>query len=279
MENIKEKNEISIDNKIFTKDDILNLIKLFVKQSNAILDKSKEIRHKNLIQEGLKESSIKERETDLSYSKLVFTSSYNSIHSCTVEDFLKEHDILDNKVIAEINFYFFEKVLDSQFLLRIKHTDSDSYSSSSYVSVEGQDKTWVKATTLLVQDFLSGCRSQSGFFKKFQTPILVINIFIIDFFLYNLTELFIRTNLSFPRMIDNMFSKHLISFVLVSSLIAATPAIFVKDWLKNIFPRIEIQTVKTIQQIRKEKRKKLFIIASEILIPTIIAYLLRRLLQ
>lgn len=46
MEKAKEKREFPIDNKIFTKENILLLIKLFVKLSNEILDKSKEIRHK-----------------------------------------------------------------------------------------------------------------------------------------------------------------------------------------------------------------------------------------
>jgi hypothetical protein len=279
MENIKEIKEISIDNKIFTKDDILDLILLFVKQSTAILEKSKEIRSKELIQEGRKESTVKERETDLSNSKLVFTASDNSIHSCTPEEILKEDGILENIAVVEMNFYFFEHVFDSQFVFRIKYTDSDSYSSSSYFSVEGQDKNWVNETTRLVQEFLSGCRSQSRFFNKFQTPVLVTTIFLIDFFLYNLIKLFIRTNLSFPRMIDNMFTRHMISFIIVSSLIAATPSVFIKEWLKKIFPRIEIQTGKTIQQVKNEKRKKILMIAAEILILSVVAYLLRRLLQ
>jgi len=279
MENIKEIKEISIDNKIFTKDDILNLIMLFVKQSNAIIDKSKELRSNELILEGRKESTVKQRETDLSNSKLVFISSDSSIYSCTPEEILKENDILEKLAVVEMNFYFFEHVFDSQFVFRIKYSGSDSISSSSYFFVEGQDKNWVNETTRLVQDFLSGCRSQSRFFSKFQTPVLVITIFLIDFFLYNLIKLFIRTNLSFPRMIDNMFTRHMISFIIVSSLISATPSVFIKEWLIKIFPRIEIQTGKPIQQIKKEKRKKLLIIVAEILILSIVAFLLRRLLQ
>ena len=89
MEKIKEKREFSIDYKIFTKDDILSLIELFGKLSNEILDKSKEIRHKYFVQEGWKESSVKDRDVDTSYSKLVFTSSDNSICSFTLEDILK----------------------------------------------------------------------------------------------------------------------------------------------------------------------------------------------
>ena len=58
-------------------------------------------------------------------------------------------------------------------------------------------------------------------------------------------------------MIDNKFSKHLISFVIVSFLIAAAPAIFIKEWLKKLFPRIEIQTGKNFHQIKKEKTQKI----------------------
>jgi hypothetical protein len=275
MENIKEKREFSIDNKIFTKGDILLLIKLFGKLSTEILDKSKQIKYKDLIQKGWKESDIKEIDIDTSYSNLIFTSYDNSTFSRPLEDILKDNDILDNKKIVEINLNFSERVLNSQFLIRIKHTESDSYSSSSYVSVEGQDKTWVNATARLVEDFLSNCKSQSEFVSKFQIPIMGITIFMLVFFMFNLTELFIKTNLSFPRMIDNMFNKHLISFIIVSFLIVTAPAFLIKERFKKLFPRIEIQTGKSFSQIRKEKRKKLLIIVSIILIPTVISYLLR----
>jgi hypothetical protein len=275
MEKIKEKREFSIDYKIFAKDDILLLIKLFGKLSNEILDKSKEIRYKYLIQEGWKESSVKDKDADTSYSKLVFTSYDNSIFTATLDDILKGDYILDNKKIVEINFHFFEQVLDSQFLIRIKHTESDSYSSSSYVLVEGEDKIWVNETARLAEEFFSDCKSQSRFVSKFQIQIMVITIFLLVFSLYNLAELFIRTNLSFPRMIGNLFSKHLISFIIFSSLITAAPAFYIKERLKKLFPRIEIQTIRDFHQINKEKREKTLKIASIILIPAIISLLLR----
>jgi len=275
---IKEKKEFSIDNKIFTRDDILSLIKLFGKLSFEILDKSKEIRYKDLIHEGWKELNIKERDIDTSYSKLVFTFYDNSTYSGTLEDILKDYDILDDKKIVEIDFHFFEHGLNSQFLIRIKQTDTDSFSSSSYVSVEGEDRNWVTETTRLVKNFLSDCKNQSGFVNKFQIPIMVVTVIILVFFMFNLTELFIKTNLSFPKIIVNTFSKHLISFIIISSLIGAAPAFFIKEQLKQLFPRIEIQTGKNLYQIKKEKKKKILIITSEILIPAIISFLLRLLM-
>jgi hypothetical protein len=67
----------------------------------------------------------------------------------------------------------------------------------------------------------------------------------------------------------------LISFIIVSFLLAAAPAFFIKERLKKLFPRIEIQTGKNFHQIKKEKQSKLFMIASIVLIPAIISYLLR----
>ena len=67
MKNPIEKKEFSIDNKIFTKNDIISLVQLFVKLSNEILDKSKKIKHKELIQEGWLETNISEKYINTSH--------------------------------------------------------------------------------------------------------------------------------------------------------------------------------------------------------------------
>lgn len=59
MEIIKEIRELLIDNKIFTKNDILALINLFIKLSNDILEKSKEIKRNDLIHEGCNEKILR----------------------------------------------------------------------------------------------------------------------------------------------------------------------------------------------------------------------------
>ena len=76
-----------------------------------------------------------------------------------------------------------------------------------------------------------------------------------------------------------MFTRHMISFIIVSSLVAVSPGIIITEWLKKIFPGIEIQTGKTLQLLKKEKLKKLLMIAAGILIPSIVVYFLRILLH
>jgi hypothetical protein len=271
MKELKEKRELLIDNKILTKNDVISLTKLFIKLSKEILDKSKEIRREELIHKGCKESSIEERDINNSNSSLEFTSSDNSTYYGSLDQILDEDAIFSNKKITEINLYFTEYVLDSQFKIRIKHSDS----SSSYVSVEGQDRAWVNETIRLVEDYLSNCRNQATFVKKFQILIIAFTILILVVFLLNLIELFIKTQLIFPKIVANLFSKNLIFYIIVLSLITATPSIFIYEWLEKLFPRIEIQTGKDFQQAEKEKRAKLWIIASLVIIPTIISLLLR----
>ncbi|MGC1390146.1 MAG: hypothetical protein WA816_03855 [Bacteroidales bacterium] len=279
MEKIKEKREFSIDNKIFTREDVLELIKLFGIFSNEILKKSKEIKLRDLIQEGWKETDITERDLDTSYSNLEFTFYGNSTYSGTLVDISDDIFIPADKKIVEINFCFSERQLDSNFRIKIGHSDSDSYASSSYVSVEGQDRIWVNETIKRVVDFILNCKNQSVFAKKFQILIIVSTILTLNFFLLNLIKLFIKINHLFPKIVNNWFTRYLILFAIVSTLITAMPAVFISGWFKKLFPRIEIQTGKDFQQIKNEKRKKCLIIISIIIIPTIISFLLRLLIH
>jgi len=240
MNELEEKREISIDNKIFYKDDIISLFKLFNKLSNEILDKSKKIKREELIQKEWKESNIEERDIDQSHSRLEFTSSDNSTYTGSLDQILDEDAIFRNINITEINLYFAEYVFDSQFKIRIIQSDS----SPSYVSVEGQDRTWVNGTIRLVEDFLSTCRNQSTFVKKFQILIITLTILILVLFLLILIEFFIKTQLLFPKIVAKLFTKDLIFFIIVLSLITTTPAIFIYKGLKKLFQKIEIQTGK-----------------------------------
>jgi hypothetical protein len=274
MKEIIEKREISIDNKIFTKEDVISLIKLFNKLSNEILDKSKEIKRKELIQEGWKELNITGKYIDTSHSSLELSASDNSKYTGTFEEILQTNDILDNKRIVEILLYFTEHVFDSKFIIRIEQSKSDFHSSSNYVEVEGQDKIWVNGTIKIVEDFLSNCRNQSMLVKKFKYSIMAFTVLILILFLRNVIELIIKTKLIFPRIMENLFTKDWIYFIIVSSLISLAPAVFIYNWLAKLFPRIEIQTGKDFHQVGKWKPIKLWLIASLIIIPTIISFLL-----
>jgi hypothetical protein len=271
MNKKREIRKISIDNKIFTKDNIISLIKLFIKRSNEILNKSKEAKREELIKKGWKESNFDEGGFECSSSCLEFTYSDRSTYTSSLDQNLDEDVIFSNKKIVEIDLNFSEHESDSRFRVRIKNSDS----SSSYVSVEGQDSTWVNDTITCAGDFLSSCRNQSSFVRKYHISIIALTILTLVFFLLNLIELFIRFKLIFPKIVDSWFSKDLIYFIIILTLISATPAVYIYGWLNKLFPGIEIQIGKDFQHAEKWKRFKFWLIVSSVIIPTVISFLLR----
>ena len=274
---LKEKREFIIKNKIFTKNDITSLIKLFTKLSNEILDKSKEIKRKDLIREGWQEQNIKEQYIDTSQSSLEFTYSDNFIYNGKIEEFVESDAIPANKKIVEIDLYFKENVFNSRFIIKIRH--SHPYSTSSYVIVEGEDRTWVNGTIGFIEEFLSTCRNQSSFVKKQRILIIASADLILMLFLINLIKLFIKTKVIFPKIVGNIFTNELIFFIVLLSLISVTRAIYIYERLKKLYPGIEIQTRKDFNLAEKEKRFKLWVIISLIIIPTIISFLLHLLIH
>jgi hypothetical protein len=273
MNKLIEKKELIIDNKIFTKDELKSLIELFVKLSNEILDKSKEMKRRDLIREGWNELNITEKHIDTSHSGIDFTASDNSKHCVALKTVSEANDILDSKEIVEIVLNFNENVFDSKFLIKIRHSGSNS--GSSYALAEGQDIVWVNESIKLVEGLLSTCRNQSTFVKKFKILIIGSTILILMLFLLNLVEFFIKKMVIFPKIVGHQFTKDIIFYIILFSLVATAPAVFIYNWLLRLFPGIEIQTGEDFQQAKKEKRKKLMLIISLILIPTIISYLLR----
>jgi len=274
---LKEKREFIIKNKIFTKNDITSLINLFIKLSNDTLDKSKEITRNDLIHEGWQEQNIKEQYIDTSQSSLEFTYSDNSIYNGKIEEFVESDAIPANKKIVEIDLYFKENVFNSRFIIKIRH--SHPYSTSSYVIVEGEDRTWVNGTIGFIEEFLSTCRNQSSFVKKLRILIIASTDLILMLFLINLIKLFIKTKVIFPKIVGNIFTNELIFFIVLLSLISVTPAIYIYERLKKLYPGIEIQTRKDFNLAEKEKRFKLWVIISLIIIPTIISFLLHLLIH
>lgn len=265
-----EKRDLLIDNKIFNKDDIISLIKLLISNSGEIIDKSKELRRKDLIQKEWKETNIKESDLDTSHSRIEFTYTDHTKYTGTFEDSGEVKGILENKIITEINLYFTEQVLCSSILIRIKNSDI----SPVYVKVEGQDNFWVIKTLKTLEDFFSKCRSQSAIVKKSGILIVLLTTVILNFFLNN--------TLTFIAQMMHLFSKYAIEtltddwrfFVIILSLITVSPSVLIYRRLRKLWPGIEIQTGKDYRLIEKDKLSKLLLIASIIIIPAIISYLL-----
>lgn len=266
MERTKAKKEFLIDYKIFTRDNSISLIKIFINTSMVILEKSKD---------NYEESVIRKSDVDRGYSKLEFTDSHHSKYTTRFEEITETIDILSNRKIIEITLFFSEQVFNSRFKINIKH--SDSHSTPGYAIVEGEDSEWVYNTMKIVKDFLSTCRSQSTFVQENKVYIVPATVLILNFFLNNSIGLIAQKMHLFPKFAMMSLSKDWMFFTIILSLITLSPAFLIYQRLLKIWPRIEIQTAKDDRQIQREKRNKVLLLTSIIIVPTIISFLLRML--
>jgi hypothetical protein len=264
------KKELLIDNKIISKEDIAALVKLLIIHSGVILEKSKDARRKDLLQKELKEAFINEGDVDTSHSRLEFTSSDHIKYTGTFEESAELIEVLNKKIITEINLYFTEQVLTSSVLIRIKNSDI----SPVYAKVESQDINWVNQTVKSLEDFFSKCRSQSAIVKKSGALIVLLTVVILNFILNNTMEIIAQMMHLFSKYAIQSLTSDWRFFVFILSFITVSPAILVYKRLRKLWPGIEIQTGKDFRLIEKDKQRKLLIIVSILIFPAIISYLL-----
>jgi hypothetical protein len=269
MKDLKVKQELLIDDKIFTKENIISLIELVVKSAEEILAKSTGVTHGNLEGESMPEIYTSGKHTYPGHSCIEFTTEDNLKLSFSFEEKKEAIEILNNKRIVEVELFFSENILNSKFMVKLRAM------SSSYFRIEGTDQEWVAGTIKLSKDFLAQCRPQSLFVKKFRIQIIAAIILLLTIFLLNIVQVFIKTQVSFPKIVGSMFREDLGYYIIFMILISAAPAVFIYRWLRNLFPIVDIQTGEDSNYALRNRRMKLLLIASVIILPTILSFLLR----
>jgi hypothetical protein len=272
MKDLKVKKELQIDNKIFTKNDLANLFRLFIVRSNDILEKSKDLRRQELIREGWSEKNINESYINTSHSGITLTSSDNSNSIFSFEEIDEAIKTLEDKIITEVELQFAEKESECRFLVKLRH--SGTYHGSSNIAAESKDSEWVNATMKMFEEFVAGRRDQSVFVKKFKIPIIVTIVGLFSLFLVNFIKFFIKAEVSFPKIVANIFKDDLGYYIVLFALVSATPAFLIYRWLKKLYPEVELQTGPDSGKLGKERRNKIFLLILAIIIPVIISFLI-----
>lgn len=273
MKEIKERKELQIENKIFTIANVTDLIRLFIKQSAEMENKSAELKRQELVRKGLPELGISEGYLFSSHSAIALVSDDNLQYNFSSGDIEEAIGILTNKRITEFELNFIEKVSETRYTVKLRQ--SGSISDKGYVLLEGNDINWINASMKGMEDVLTACKNQSVFIRKNRIPIIVSIIAILSFFLLNLIEIFIKTEVSFPKIVGNIFRDDLIYYIILFVMVTATPSFLIYKWLRKLYPSIEIQTGPLSGKIQKEKRNKLVLIVLILIVPVVISVLLR----
>jgi hypothetical protein len=240
------KRELLIENKIFTKDNLVSLIQLFIAQTS--------------------------KNTNASHSGIELLSSDNLKFSFSFEELSQVISTLDNNQIIEVELYFRENTLNSKFVIKLRRSDHSS--NTSYALAEGKDKEWVDGSILAVRKLLETCRDQSAFVKENRIAIISVIVVLLILLLHNLTGFFIRTRVMFPKIVGSIFTENLIYVAFVYLLVSVTPAILIYRWMRKLYPGIEIETGEDHLQAGKDRVKKLLLMMAIVLIPTLLSFLL-----
>jgi hypothetical protein len=273
MKELKEKRELRIENKIFTIANLTDLIRLFSKQSNELENKSAEMKRQELIGKGLPESVISEGYLNSGHSYIELVSYDNSKYSFSSGEMEEAIGILKSKRIKEIELNFIEKASETRFTVKLRQ--SGTVSDQGYVLLESNDINWMNECLKGMEDFLFSCKNQSVFIRKNKIPIIISIIAILSYFLLNLIEFFIKTEVSFPKIVGNIFRDDLIYYIILFVMVTATPSVLIYRLLRKLYPSIEIQTGPQSGKVQKEKRKKMLLIVLIIIVPVVISVLLR----
>jgi hypothetical protein len=273
MKEYIEKQELQIDNKIFTKSDLAKLFRLFIRQSNEILDKSKEIKRQMLIRDGWSEKNITEGYINTSHSAITLTTSVNSYHTYSFEDLDIAIQTLDEQVITEVELQFAEKTSDCRLSVKLRHSGTNRLPGN--ITAEGMDSDWVNTSIKIFEDFLAECGNQSGFVRKYKYPIIITIIGLFSLFLVNFIKFFIKAEVSFPKIVSNIFKDDLIYYIVIFTVVSTTPAIMIYRWLKKLYPDVDIQTGPDSGKLQKERRNKIFLLIIAVIIPVVISFLIK----
>jgi hypothetical protein len=265
MKESKDKRDLIIDDKIFTKDDVISLIKLAIKASDEIQKKANDPSQPNIL------SGSNLKYSDTSHTCIELTTSDNKKTSFGFDELDGANEFLNNNIIDEVELFFNENILYSKFVLKLRTH------GSSYFRVEGTDRDWINQTIKSAKEFLATCRPQVLFVKNYRIQIIAGIILFFTIFLLNFIQLFIKTQVSFPKIVSSMFHEDLGYYIFFMILISAAPAVFIYRWLRNLFPGIEFQTGVNYRSALLKRRLRLLLIASIIIVPAILTILLRML--
>jgi len=239
---IKEAKTIIIDRKIFTKEDLKSISKIFINENQSSTEKGNSI-------------------------TLKFT--YNFIDNTSIESIslkaFEEHGLLDMKKSSQIDFTFFDHSDDKYMNFNITHGNN----GSNRIIIRGTGETWTRHITTLFNDELEALKPQSNFTKHnnlIAVGLSIIISFIIGFYSFKILGKPIITKI-FNNTTSSEFTMLMSPIWFIGSVIAWP----LMTWLTKLWPSIEFDFGPEHMRLEKKKKNRLWIVFSVFIVPIIIA--------
>lgn len=197
-----------------------------------------------------------------------------SVYVGQSEEILASGGILDTKQISTIDFNFLDNNHKSSLSINLRHTTSDNWNE---VTVQGIDSLWVNGIIQKIENFLDSIERQTTWFKNYSLLIAIfITVCIALVTSALILNFLILLNQIFPSESDSIKisiqSIRVMTFFMMLG-ISSYPAIKIFEKIKELWPTVELQTGQDYLQVNKQKRNKIWLIFSLIIIPTVLTIL------
>lgn len=189
------------------------------------------------------------------------------------DDLIQDGDVIDNKRCSTINIEYHDYKQERRISLNISH--GDDYGNG--LIVRG-DKNWVAGTFDSLNDIIESAKPQEHWFVKYKTLILHLGAITFGYFVYKLLDLIpISTNeepsTNVMRIRDFLHSNiFLLNIIKVISfwLQGIFPLWWLRDWVLKLWPSVEFDFGPEHKKTEKNRRKRLGLFFSIIIIPLIL---------
>lgn len=238
---MEETRTISIDRKVFNKKDIEVVSKIFTDEYQS--------------------SNEKKNSTTLAFTYKFLGSSIQS----ESPDMFDDHGILDMKKTLSIDFTFFDHTDGKYINFTITH---GNYGSNQF-KIRGNGDIWARHIADSFVDLLASLKPQSNI-RKHEYSIAFILAFLISFtivfYIYKIIGRPMAVKLNHSTTLGQLYIL-LFSIWLIGYAIACT----ITNWLVKLWPSIEFDFGPEHMKFEKNKKVKLGIVSSVVIIPIIIA--------
>jgi len=185
-------------------------------------------------------------------------SSYESQNA----EIFNAGEIIEKKVITRINIRL--QTFDNSKNIEVQITQSQkNETESNFIFISGENTTWVNGIMAQFSEILSLTKKQLNNNRWIDLSILPVTILF---------------NIVYFRLFYSSIHKikfEWISLILIIGFPILSITLFnhVAEYLKTLWPSVELQTGPSYLQIPSEKRKKAKWVLSAILIPIIIGFI------
>lgn len=188
-------------------------------------------------------------------------------------DLIQDGDVIDNKRCSNINIEYHDYQQEKRISLNISH----GVGYGNDLMVRG-DKNWVAGTFDSLDDIIESAKPQEHWFIKYKTVILNLGAITFGYFIYKLLDIIsIGTNenpsANVMRIRDFLHSNIIllnIIKIIIFWLQGIFPLWWLRDWALKLWPSVEFDFGPEHKKIEKNRRKRLGLFFSIIIIPLLL---------